>query len=132
MIQERWRQLVADMGKGGREMVKVSVEKHGRITLLPPEKIIYCSYESGRVLVHTYDEVLPLYSITTMDRLAEHLADTACFFRAHRAVLVNLDRIDEFSPWFNGKYNLVMDDSKKSELTVSRSRVKEFRQRLGI
>ena len=63
--------------------------------------------------------------------MESHLADTA-FFRAHRATLVNLDAIQEFSPWFNGKYALVMADRNHSELTVSRSRVRDFKQRLGL
>ena len=44
------------------------------IQLLSPDEIIYCSYESNRVLIHTRQESLPLYPISTMDRLADHLA----------------------------------------------------------
>lgn len=114
-----------------RERVKVSVEKNGRIQLLTPEDIVYFTYESNRILVHTRKESLPLYGITTMDKLADHLM-YAPFFRVHRAILVNLDCIREFSPWFNGKYNLIMDDAKRTEITVSRTRVKDFKERLGI
>ena len=45
---------------------------------------------------------------------------------------MNLNHIKEFSPWFNGKYNLTMDDAAQSEINVSRSRVKDFKTRLGI
>jgi DNA-binding LytR/AlgR family response regulator len=111
--------------------VKVSVEKNGRIQLLAPDEIVYCSYESNRILVHTRVESCAIYGVPTMDKLADHLAGLS-FFRIHRSLLVNLDAIREFSPWFNGKYNLIMNDSKGSELTVSRTRVKAFKQRLGI
>jgi len=114
-----------------RERIKISVEKNNRIQLLTPEEIVYCSYESAKILIHTRTEALPLYGITTMDKLAEHLSP-APFFRAHRAVLVNLDCIREFSPWFNGKYNLIMNDAKGTEITVSRTRVKAFKERLGM
>ncbi|MFV0439657.1 MAG: LytR/AlgR family response regulator transcription factor [Desulfopila sp.] len=114
-----------------REQVKISVEKNGRIQLLSPREIIYCSCESNGILIHTRAESHLLYGIATMDRLAEHLA-AAPFFRVHRAVLVNLDGIREFSPWFNGKYNLVMNDARGTEITVSRSRVKAFKERVGI
>ena len=110
---------------------KISVEKNGRIRLMDPEKIIFCSYEDNRVMAHTFDEAVPVHGIGCMDRMESHLADTA-FFRAHRATLVNLDAIQEFSPWFNGKYALVMADRNHSELTVSRSRVRDFKQRLGL
>jgi DNA-binding LytR/AlgR family response regulator len=114
-----------------RETVKVSVEKNGRIQLLVPADIIYCSYESNRILVHTCAESCTIYGVATMDKLADHLAGLS-FFRIHRSMLVNLDAIREFSPWFNGKYNLIMNDIKGTELTVSRTRVKAFKQRLGI
>ena len=110
---------------------KVSVEKNGRIRLLDPTDIIYCSYEDQRIVAHTYDEMVPVYGINSMDRMEEHLDGTS-FFRAHRATLVNLDAIREFSPWFNGKYSLVMADQTRSELTVSRTRVKDFKHRLGL
>lgn len=114
-----------------KERIKVSVEKNGRIQLLTPEEIVYCSYESTGIIVHTSQESLPVYGMTTMDKLEEHLSSSS-FFRAHRSVLVNLDHIKEFSPWFNGKYNLTMDNANMSEVTVSRTRAKAFKQRLGI
>jgi DNA-binding LytR/AlgR family response regulator len=113
------------------EMMKISVEKNGRMRLLSPDEIVFCSYEENRIFVHTFDDILPIYGIGTLDRLEEHLSGSS-FFRAHRSILVNLNLIREFSPWFNGKYNLIMNDKAGSELGVSRSRVKEFKQRLGI
>ncbi|WP_136805827.1 LytR/AlgR family response regulator transcription factor [Desulfosediminicola flagellatus] len=129
-LQTTLQELLNKMGTP-RETVKVSVEKNGRIQLLAPQEIVFCSCESNGICIHTHDEVFTMYGIATMDKLAEHLAG-APFFRTHRAVLVNLDCIREFSPWFNGKYNLIMNDSKSTELTVSRTRVKAFKQRLGI
>ncbi|SNY90002.1 two component transcriptional regulator, LytTR family [Cohaesibacter sp. ES.047] len=145
---ERASRLLADKGAPLREQIetllsqvtrptsaqkhtKVSVEKNGRIRLLDPADIIYCSYEDQKIVAHTYDEVVPIYGIASMDRMEDHL-DGASFFRAHRATLVNLDAIREFSPWFNGKYSLIMADQMRSELTVSRTRVKDFKHRLGL
>ncbi|PLW76868.1 LytR/AlgR family response regulator transcription factor [Cohaesibacter celericrescens] len=110
---------------------RVSVEKNGRIRLIDPAEIIYCAYEDNRIMAYRFDSVLPIYGIASMDRMEEHLANSG-FFRAHRATLVNLNAIREFSPWFNGKYSLVMNDQTGSELTVSRSRVKEFKDQLGL
>ncbi len=143
---QRIRRKIAEEAGGGLEnkllallsqressggVVKVSVEKNGRIHLLSPQDIVYSSYESGRIMIYTRDEALPLYGIATLDKLTDHLAGHS-FFRINRAVLVNIDFILEFSPWFNGKYNLIMNNSQRSELSVSRTRVKAFKQRLGI
>lgn len=128
---ENTLQALLNQIESPKERIKVSVEKNGRIQLLTPEEIVYCSYESSGIIVHTRNESLPIYGMTTMDKLEEHLASSS-FFRSHRSVLVNLDHIKEFSPWFNGKYNLTMDDENLSEVTVSRTRAKAFKQRLGI
>lgn len=129
-LQDKLQTLLTQM-EGPREVMKVSVENNGRMQLLSPKEIVYCSYESGRIMVHTLEDEYPLHGMSTMDKLTEHLSG-ASFFRAHRGVLVNLDCIREFSPWFNGKYNLIMTDRKGSELVVSRTRVKDFKKRLGI
>lgn len=129
-LQDKLQILLSQL-EGPKESVKVSVEKNGRMQLLSPKDIVYCSYEAGRIMVHTMAEEFPLHGISTMDKLTEHLVGSL-FFRAHRGILVNLDCIREFSPWFNGKYNLIMADEKGSELVVSRTRVKDFKKRLGI
>lgn len=130
VLEDKLQILLSQM-EGPKEVVKVSVENNGRMHLLSPKEIVYCSYESGRIMVHTEADELPLHGISTMDKLTEHLSGGS-FFRVHRGVLVNLDCIREFSPWFNGKYNLIMADEKGSELVVSRTRVKDFKKRLGI
>ena len=113
------------------EVVRISVEKKGRIHLINPEDIVFCQYEDKRIMVFTRKGAYPIYGIATMDKLEHHLAGGS-FFRCHRGTLVNLNHIKEFSPWFNGKYNLIMDDGARSEISVSRSRVKDFKIRLGI
>lgn len=129
-IEGKLQQLLSQI-ETPKDLVKISVENSGRMQLLSPKDIVYFSYDSGRIMVHTVKEEFPLYSISTMDKLTEHLRGYP-FFRVHRAILVNLDYIREFSPWFNGKYNVTMADNKTTELVVSRSRVKEFKARLGI
>ncbi|WP_028585835.1 LytR/AlgR family response regulator transcription factor [Desulfogranum mediterraneum] len=131
-LESRLQSLINHVASSSQpETVKISVEKNGRMRLLAPEEIVYCSYREGRIHVHTFEATIPLHGITTMDRLEGHLAGSG-FFRAHRSVLVNLNFIREFSPWFNGKYSLIMADREGSELAVSRSRVKAFKERLAI
>ncbi len=112
-------------------VTRVSVEQKGRILLLNPDEIVFCEYADKRVMVHTRDRNRPLHGISTMEKLEKHLA-SGPFFRSHRNYLVNLDHIKAFVPWFNGKYNLTMDDDGATEIVVSRGRVKAFKERLGI
>ena len=111
--------------------LKIVVEQQGRMHLLSPNEIAFFKYENNKIWAYTHFNVLPVCGFSTLDSLEKHLTGLP-FFRAHRSILVNLDQIKEFSPWFNGKYCLIMNDDKKTELTVSRARVKEFKRRLGI
>lgn len=130
-ISKSLQNLLNQVHQREKEVVRVSVECGGRIQLLAPAEIVFCSLEENRIMVHTHKQGCPLYGISTMEKLATHLNSNS-FFRIHRSALVNLDHIREFSPWVNGKYSLIMDDEAATELSVSRMRVKEFRQRLGI
>ncbi len=63
----------------------------------------------------------------TMAELESRL-DPCVFFRTHRSSIVNLNHVKEIVPWFSGKYKVVVDDEKKSELVLSRARAKGLRE----
>ena len=54
--------------------------------------------------------------------------DPARFVRIHRSVIVNLERIKEMHPHFNGDYIVVLDDGR--QLRLSRSRREQLEARL--
>ena len=111
--------------------VRIPVEYKGRVKLVAPEEVAFFSMEDRKVTAHLKAGTLPLYGQTSIDGLEQKLTGHP-FFRAHRAFLVNMCHIDQFSPWFNGKYLLTMSDADRSEVVVSKGRVKEFKERLGI
>lgn len=126
------RRLLAGFGLGPQAgLAPIAVERAGRVALLHPKEVAFLRLDGRRVVAHTRDAALPCAGCQTLDRLEERLAPHN-FFRVNRAELVNLSRIREFSPWFNGKYNLVMVDDANTEITVSRSRVRGFKERLGL
>jgi two-component system, LytTR family, response regulator len=67
----------------------------------------------------------------TITELEQRL-DPARFVRVHRSTLVNLRYVDELYPWFGGRMMLRLKDPKKTEITVSRDRLKELKSRLGL
>jgi two-component system, LytTR family, response regulator len=62
----------------------------------------------------------------------EQRLDPARFVLVHRSTLVNVRYVDELYAWFGGRMMLRLKDPKKTEITVSRDRVKELKARLGI
>lgn len=67
----------------------------------------------------------------TIQELEQKL-DPRKFIRIHRATLVNLDSVYDLHAMFAGRMLVRLKDEKKTELTVSRDRVKALKQRLGI
>lgn len=114
-----------------RPLDRLAVEQHGRIRLMPVRDVAFIEAEDKGVMAVTDQGRLPCHGLATLTRAEERLAGQA-FFRANRAVLVNLERIAELSPWVGGKYLLVMDDPERTEVTVSRNRVAGFKERLGL
>ena len=76
-------------------------------------------------------EATPVTGLATLDDVESRMADLP-FLRINRSAVVNLNRVKEFSPWTGGKYTLVLDDDGSTELTLSRSRVRDFKMRLGL
>ncbi|MBE7541981.1 MAG: LytTR family DNA-binding domain-containing protein [Bryobacteraceae bacterium] len=67
----------------------------------------------------------------TITELEQRL-DPARFARVHRSTVVNLRFVDELYPWFGGRMMLRLKDAKKTEITVSRDRLRELKSRLGL
>jgi len=122
--------LLAGMGRGA-PLARIAVERHGRIGLLPAADVVLIEADDKGVSALTDQGRLPCHGLPTLTRAEERLAGQP-FFRANRAVLVNLERVAELSPWVGGKYLLVMDDADRTEVTVSRNRVRDFKERLGL
>jgi len=122
--------LLAGLGRKSA-LARVAVEQHGRIRLLPAREVVCIEAEEGGVLALTDQGRLPCYGLPTLTRAEERLAGQS-FFRVSRAAMVNLERIAELSPWIGGRYLLVMDDKDRTEVTVSRNRVRQFKERLGL
>jgi len=130
LIQKELTHLI-EKTAGIKKAKRISVEHKGRILLLDSGDIVFCRYHDKKIFIHTQIKNYTLYGINTLDNLEQHL-DSGSFFRSHRNTVLNLDHIKEFSPWFHGKYSIVMRDSEQTELVVTRDRVKMFRHLLGI
>jgi two-component system LytT family response regulator len=72
------------------------------------------------------------YAVDYTVQELEQKLDPARFVRVHRATLVNVAYVQELHSWFAGRMMVRLKDPKHTELAVSRDRVRELKQRLGI
>lgn len=97
-------------------------------TIIPtaPARIVFAHCEFGDVFVYTLDDK-KYHTRCTLGELEQRLAMTG-FIRPHRSYLVNINLVVEVIPWFNGGYKLLMGDSKKTRIPVSRYHVHELKE----
>ena len=104
---------------------KICVEKNGKLEVLDPQEIIMVYSKDRLVYIKTLDNTY--LTNLTLQELEEQLKDHN-FFRCHRKYIVNLDKIKQIIPWFNGTYLLLLKDKEKTEISVSRTYVKELKE----
>jgi two-component system LytT family response regulator len=97
-----------------------------RAFFLRTETIDYIEAAGKFVHLHVARAVHALRE--SMAELEQEL-DPARFLRISRSVIVNLDRIQEIQPWFQGDYVLILSDGTK--LTSTRGYRDNMRRLLG-
>ena len=60
----------------------------------------------------------------------ERKLDPARFFRIHRAILLNLDRVKQANVSFAGRATILLKDERGTQLPVARDRLRMLRTRL--
>jgi two-component system LytT family response regulator len=106
-----------------RLMIKVS----GRVVLLKVDEIDFIEADGNYAKLHVGGKAHLLRE--KMNDLEGRL-DPAKFVRIHRSIIVNLDRIKELHPHFNGDYIVVLEDGR--QLRLSRTRREHLEARLKI
>ncbi len=109
-----------------KSLKRIPCENNGRIILIDINKISFCYSEGEKNYIKADKEIY--YTSKTLQELSEKTN----FFRCHRSYIVNLEKVKEVYPWFNGTYKLIVDNIEKDEIPVSRSHVKEVKMALGL
>ncbi len=108
---------------------RIPAEKHGKTFLVAESDIFYAYTEQDYIYIKTESD--RLYTRFTLKELEARL-NPSIFFRTHRCYLVNLHKVKEIVPFFNGTYNLVVEDKECSEVPVSRAQAKKLRKIIGF
>jgi len=120
-------QALLDTVRGDLQYVsRLPVQKGKHYVLLDAEDILYAHVLDGVVSVVT-DEIEGLAKHRTLDELESDL-DPRSFRRVHRSYLANINRIAEIIPRLGGTYWLRMDDTKGTQIPLSRSQARELRK----
>lgn len=119
---------ISSVPKENNKLNKITVMLGEKMIVLSIDEICYIEIIEKESLIYTKD-----FSYTSKLNLSkwEELLPKNKFYRTHRSYIVNLDKIREIEPWFNGTYILKIENIK-SKIPVSRNNIKEFKELLSI
>ncbi|SFG52754.1 LytR/AlgR family response regulator transcription factor [Sporolactobacillus nakayamae] len=107
---------------------RINLRNNEKIIVKKVDDIYYAEASEKVTLVYTNDAkyTMPMSLSEFQAMLPQKL-----FFRCHRSYTVNLSKIREIVPWFNQTYVVRLHDLK-AEIPVSRSNIKEFKERMHL
>lgn len=109
-----------------RYLTRLMIRTTGRVLFVRAEEIDWIEAYDNYVRLHTGGKAHLLRQ--TMNELEASL-NPAQFARIHRSTIVNLDRVQELQPQFNGEALVVLRDG--TELKLSRNRREALEQQLN-
>src|SRR5947208_6145713 len=102
--------LIDDMERVRSRRTRVPIKSDGRVTFLRVDEIDWIESADNHVKIHAKGQTHVLRR--TLQSMQASLSPTA-FMRVHRTSIVNVMRIEEIQPWFNGEYVVVLRDGTK-------------------
>lgn len=109
----------------GRE--KLTVSKGDKIFQVKPSDVYYFEAVDNKVFACLEKEVFDTKS--KLYELEKQLENTD-FFRASKSTIINLARVKNICPAFNGRFEVCMENGEK--LIVSRQYVPDLKKKLGL
>lgn len=120
-LGERLRALLLDVGAQPKYLKRVKVKSAGFTMILPTKEIDFIETAGNYLRLQAGKSS---YFIRQSLSAFEAQLDPEVFARIHRSTIVNLERVKELHPLFNGDQTIILRDGTK--LTMSRN----YRDRL--
>jgi ABC-2 type transport system ATP-binding protein len=108
---------------------KIPTKVNDKIVLFDPPEIDYIESHDGQSNIYIKGEAFP--STLTLNKLEERLMPYG-FFRCHRSFIVNLQKVREVITWTRNSYSLVLDDKNRSSIPLSKTKMSELKDMLGL
>ena len=125
-LERRLLELVQDLKPNAQRLERFVIKSGGRVFFVRANEIDWIEAAGNYVKLHVGTETHLFRD--TMNSIESQL-DSDVFFRIHRSHIVNIERVKELQPWFNGEYVVFLLNGTR--LTLSRSYRDKLQERLG-
>jgi len=114
--------------KEPKKMTSITVKKNDKIIFIKLEDISFFEADTNYTTIHS--EMGTFLSTETIASLENKLPDN--FLRIHRGIIMNKDYVKEAQKYFNSRYIITLNDSKKTTITSGRSYYENIKIDLGF
>jgi two-component system LytT family response regulator len=125
-LERRLLAIVNDLKPAPQPLERFVIKSGGRVFFLRAEDIEWIEAAGNYVKLHIGAETHVFRE--TMNSLEARL-NPSVFFRIHRSHIVNIERVRELQPWFNGEYVVFLTSGAR--LTLSRGYREKLQDRIG-
>ncbi len=112
--------------------VKMNAQKivglhNGRMNMIEPKDVFYFESVDNKTFIYcekqVYESKMKLYEI-------ENQYENTDFFRSSKSTILNLSKIKNLSPAFNGRFEALLKNNEK--VIISRQFVPVLKKKLGL
>jgi two-component system LytT family response regulator len=125
-LRRRLLDLVRDLEPAPPRLDRFVIKAGGRVFFVRADEIDWIESAGNYVKLHVGTDVHLFRE--TMNALESQLSPET-FYRIHRCYIVNIERVKELQPWFNGEYVVLLRTGAK--LTLSRGYREKLQDRIG-
>jgi len=125
-LERRLLALVRDLKPAHQRLERFVIKSGGRVFFVRAEEIDWIEAAGNYVKLHVGTDTHLFRE--TMNGVEAQL-DPDLFYRIHRSHIVNIERVKELQPWFNGEYVVFLRSGTR--LTLSRGYREKLQQRIG-
>lgn len=108
---------------------KIPTKMNDKLILFDPPEIDYIESSDGQSNIYVKGDAYPC--VFKINELEERLQPFG-FFRCHRSYIVNLQKVREVITYTRNSFSLVLDDQIKSSVPLSKSKMAELKEMLGL
>jgi two-component system LytT family response regulator len=125
-LERRLLELVQDLKGTSQRLERFVIKAGGRVFFVRSDEIDWIEAAGNYVKLHVGADAHLFRE--TMNALESQL-NPDIFYRIHRSHIVNIERVKELQPWFNGEYVVFLKNGTR--LTLSRGYREKLQERIG-
>ena len=125
-LERRLLELVQDLKGPSQRLERFVIKSGGRVFFIRASEIDWIEAAGNYVKLHAGTDAHLFRE--TMNAIEARL-DPDVFYRIHRSHIINIERVKELQPWFNGEYVVFLKNGTR--LTLSRGYREKLQERIG-